>query len=91
MHGRVSVDIERATLGDLVEVLRSELDYGEEFSILNHGKNGQGEVVYDPDLEDNLSKKLRDITNNLDYITIVDEDDVDQDPRVNLELFFVER
>ncbi|KAJ5388732.1 hypothetical protein N7509_011273 [Penicillium cosmopolitanum] len=73
------------------ELLRSELDYGEEFSILNHGKNGQGEVVYDPDLEDNLSKKLRDITNNLDYITIVDEDDVDQDPRVNLELFFVER
>lgn len=91
MHGRVSVDAEHATLGDLIKVLRSELDYGEEMSILNHKGNGQGEVIYDLDLEDNLPKRLRDITNNLDYITIVDEDDVDQDPRVNLELFFVER
>ncbi|CAI7675925.1 unnamed protein product [Penicillium pancosmium] len=91
VHGRVSVDSERATLGDLIEVLRSELDYGEELSILNHGGNGQGEVVYDPDLEDNLSARLQDITNNLDYITVVDEDDVDKVPRVNLELFFVER
>lgn len=87
----MSVDSERATLGDLIEVLRSELDYGEELSILNHGGNGQGEVVYDPDLEDNLSARLQDITNNLDYITVVDEDDVDKVPRVNLELFFVER
>lgn len=91
VHGRVSVDPERATLGDLVEVLRSELDYGEELSIMNNKGNGKGEVIYDPDLEDNLSKKLPDITNDLDFITIVDEDDQDQDPRVNLELFFVKR
>lgn len=91
VHGRVSFDPERATLGDLVEVLRSELDYKEELSIVSHGQNKEGRVIYDPDFEENLPNKLEDYTNNSNYLTISDEDDMDQDPRVNIELFFVER
>lgn len=71
----------------MVGLLRSELNYGEEFSIVNDKK----EVIYDPDLDDNISKKLRDVTNDFHYVTILDEDDQDQDPRTTLELFFVER
>lgn len=87
VHGKAFVDNERATLSDLVGLLRSELNYGEEFSIVNDKK----EVIYDPDLDDNISKKLRDVTNDFHYVTILDEDDQDQDPRTTLELFFVER
>lgn len=53
--------------------------------------NDKKEVIYDPDLDDNISKKLRDVTNDFHYVTILDEDDQDQDPRTTLELFFVER
>ncbi|KAJ5097975.1 ubiquitin-like activating enzyme [Penicillium argentinense] len=88
-HGRVAADQERATLGDLVEILRSDLEYGEELSIVNSA----GQVIYDPDLEENLTRKLSEpaITNGFSFLTIRDEDDQDQDPRVNLDLFFVER
>jgi ubiquitin-like 1-activating enzyme E1 B len=88
-HGRVAADRERATLGDLVEILRSDLEYGEELSIVNSA----GQVIYDPDLEENLTRKLSEpaITNGFSFLTIRDEDDQDQDPRVNLDLFFVER
>lgn len=87
VHGKVFVDPGRATLSDLIELLRSELHYGEEFSIVNNKK----EVIYDPDFDDNVSKKLRDVTNDLNYVTVLDEDDQDQDPRTTLELFFAER
>ena len=49
-------------------------------------------MIYDPDLEDNLSKKLQDLgIGNQSFLTIVDEDDQDKDPRVNLELVIVQR
>jgi ubiquitin-like 1-activating enzyme E1 B len=80
------VDLEQATVDDLVEgVLRQQLGYGEEFSIsTNLG------TIYDPDLEDNLPKKLASLGVTSDsFITIVDEED--EEPRVNLELRVVER
>lgn len=74
------MDPKRATLSNLVEdVLRSQLGYGEEFSISN-----ELGTIYDPDLEDNLPKKLLDLgVKDESFLTVVDEDD---EPRVNLEL-----
>ncbi|KAJ5811388.1 ubiquitin-like activating enzyme [Penicillium riverlandense] len=84
-RGRVMVDPARATLQDLVEgVLRLELGYGEELSVLR-----DSEVIYDPDLEDNLAKKLSDFDLGKDsFVTVIDDED---EPRVNVELVFVER
>lgn len=78
--GRVIMDAERATLNDLVEgVLRTHLGYGEEFSV-----STELGTIYDPELDDNLPKKLSDLgVKNESFITVVDEDD---EPRVNLDL-----
>jgi ubiquitin-like 1-activating enzyme E1 B len=80
------VDVEKATLSDLVEdILRLELGYSDEISV-----NTEAGVIYDPDLEDNLPKRLEELgIENEVIVTVVDEDD-DQ-PRVNLELLIVER
>lgn len=60
-------------------MLRSQLGYGEELSISN-----EIGTIYDPDLDDNLPKKLEDLGVKYDsFLTVVDEDD---EPRVNLEL-----
>ncbi|EEH48926.2 E1 ubiquitin-activating protein UBA2 [Paracoccidioides brasiliensis Pb18] len=85
-QGKISVDLERATLNDLVEdLLRGQLGYGEELSI-----NNQIGTIYDPDLDDNLPKKLKDLgVMNDSFITVVDEED--DDTRVNLELLVSER
>ncbi|KAL1959145.1 hypothetical protein VTO42DRAFT_2932 [Malbranchea cinnamomea] len=85
VHGKIYVDPEKATLNDLVEgVLRMKLGYGEEFSI-----NSDLGTIYDPDLEDNLSRKLTDLGVKSDtFVTVIDEDD---SPRVNLELLVAER
>lgn len=79
--GRVTIDPKRATINDLVDdVLRSQLGYGEEFSV-----NTELGTVYDPDLEDNLPKKLVDVgVRSESFLTVVD--DTDDQPRVNLEL-----
>lgn len=60
-------------------MLRSQIGYGEELSISN-----EIGTIYDPDLDDNLPKKLEDLGVKYDsFLTVVDEDD---EPRVNLEL-----
>ena len=73
----------RATLNDLVEnLLRKQLEYGEEFSI-----NTEQGTIYDPDLDDNLPKKLSDLgVEYSSFVTVIDEDD---QPRVNLQLVVV--
>ncbi|KAJ9244783.1 hypothetical protein DTO169E5_1164 [Paecilomyces variotii] len=80
-QGRVFYDPEKATLKDLVEgILRSNLGYGEEFSVTTDLG-----TIFDPDLEDNLPKKLSELgVKNESFITVVDEED--DEPRVNLEL-----
>ncbi|EDN08426.1 conserved hypothetical protein [Histoplasma mississippiense (nom. inval.)] len=85
-QGRVSIDLERATLDDLVQdVLRGQLGYGEELSI-----NNQMGTIYDPDLDDNLPKKLKDLgVSNDSFLTVVDEED--ENTRVNLDLLVSER
>ncbi|EFQ97018.1 SUMO-activating enzyme subunit uba-2 [Nannizzia gypsea CBS 118893] len=83
---KIFINPEIATLNDLVEkVLRLELGYGEELSVSN-----QIGTIYDPDLEDNLSKKLSELGVEKDsFITVVDEED--ENPRVNLEILVSER
>lgn len=87
VRGGLSVD-PSATLQDLVkDVLQQELGYTEEMSVLTD----EG-VIYDPDLEDNLPKKLSELgIKNDSALTIIDEDDIEKDPRVNLEFWVVER
>lgn len=84
-QSKVIVDTTRATLEDLVEgVLKSELGYGEELSVSS--KIG---VLYDPDLKDNLPKRLSDLGLKADdFITIVDDED---EPRIDLRLWILER
>ncbi|KAF3385297.1 Ubiquitin-activating enzyme E1-like [Penicillium rolfsii] len=87
VRGDLSVD-PNATLQDLVEgVLLQELGYTEEMSILlDEG------IIYDPEMEDNLPKKLSELGVKSDSSLIIkDEDDQDKDPRVDLEFRVVER
>lgn len=80
------VDPGRATLNDLVEdILKTQLGYGDEFSI-----NNEVGTLYDPDLDDNLSKKFSDLGVKSDsFITVIDDED--ENPRVNLSLAILEK
>ncbi|KAL3455444.1 hypothetical protein BJX64DRAFT_295036 [Aspergillus heterothallicus] len=82
-HAKIKIDLGRATLKELVEdILRQQIGYGEEFSV-----NTEQGTIYDPDLEDNLPKKLSELgIKASSFITVVDEDD---EPRVNLQLVVV--
>ncbi len=69
------------TLGQLVELLKAKVGYGEDFSIAT----GMG-VVYDPDLEDNLEKSLGEVgisVESSEFITVTDDGD---DAKVDLVL-----
>ncbi|KAL1985382.1 hypothetical protein VTN96DRAFT_7943 [Rasamsonia emersonii] len=84
--GRIFVDLEHATLNDLIEdILRQQLGYGDEFSV-----STDAGTIYDPDLDDNLPKKLTDLGLKAEsLIRVIDEED--EEPRVNLELLVSER
>ncbi|KAL9602487.1 MAG: hypothetical protein Q9219_001780 [cf. Caloplaca sp. 3 TL-2023] len=84
-HSRLTIDPSRAILNDLVEdVLQSKLGY-REFSI-----NNEVGTLYDPDLDDNLSKKFSELGVKGDsFLTIVDDDD--ENPHVNLSLTVSEK
>ena len=80
----INLDIERATLKDFTDgILKDQLGYSDEFSVTT--KQG---LIFDPDLEDNLEKKLSTLNVRQDtFLTVVDEDD---DPRVNVHFAVVE-
>jgi ubiquitin-like 1-activating enzyme E1 B len=86
MQSRLVIDPARATLRNLVEdVLKDQLEYGDEFSV-----NNEVGILYDPELDDNLSKKFSELGVKTDsFLTIVDEDD--DNPRVNLSLSISEK
>ena len=86
MSSTLIVDPSRATLNDLVEdVLRSQLGYGDELTI-----NNEVGTLYDPDLDDNLSKKFGDLGVRADsFLTVIDDDE--ENPRVNLSLAILEK
>lgn len=77
---RAYVDLEKATLNDLVEhLIKTNLGYGEkDFAISN-----EVGILYDPDETDNLEKKLSELGIKSDsFLTITDEDD--EEPFVNV-------
>lgn len=91
----------RATLSDLVEMLRIDLGYGEEFSV-----NTEAGLLYDIDETENLGKKFSELglslcktylkmCSNFDtgirddtFLTVIDDDE--EEPRVNLILIIQE-
>ncbi|KAL9034502.1 MAG: hypothetical protein Q9180_005370 [Flavoplaca navasiana] len=86
MSSRLVVDPSRATLNHLVQdILKSDLGYGDEISI-----NNEVGTLYDPDLEDNLSKRFSELGVGPDsFLTIIDDDE--ENPRVNLSLSISEK
>ena len=80
------IDKARATLNDLVEdVLKVQLGYGEEFSVTN-----EVGTLYDPELDDNLSKKLSDLGIKADsFLTVIDDEE--DNPRVNVSFSICEK
>ena len=83
---RVKIDSEQATLRNLVEdILKGQLGYNtDEITVMNE----QG-IVYDPDMEDNLDKKLVEDLGISDakFVTVKDDEEVDgQDPRLDLQI-----
>lgn len=79
------IDPERATLNHLVQdVLQHQLGY-REFSI-----NNEVGTLYDPDLDDNLSKKFSELGVQADSFLTVIDDDV-ENPHVNLSLSISEK
>lgn len=80
-HVRVQIDLSRATLRHFVEgLLKEKLGYTDEVAV-----STDAGVIYDPDLDDNLDKRLSDLGVSKDgTITVTDEEDVDA--RVNLVL-----
>lgn len=86
MQSKLVVDPARATLNHLVEdVLKTQLGYGDEFSV-----NNEVGTLYDPELDDNLPKKIRDLGINGDsFLTVIDDDE--ENPRVNLSLSVLEQ
>ena len=85
-QARLTIDPERATLNNLVDdVLKKQLGYGEEITI-----NNDVGTIYDPDLDDNLQKRFKDIGVKSDsFITVIDDED--ENPRVNLSLSITEK
>ncbi|KAK1811532.1 E1 ubiquitin-activating protein uba2 [Friedmanniomyces endolithicus] len=65
-----SSDAAEATLQELVDLLKEKVGY-EEFAITT-----EAGIIYDPDLEDNLEKPLKDyVTHGNGFITVSDEGD----------------
>lgn len=86
IQSRLVIDPTRATLRNLVDdVLKDQLQYGDELSV-----NNDVGILYDPDLDDNLSKKFTDLGIKADsFLTVVDEDE--DNPRVNLSFSIAEK
>lgn len=77
----LNIDADRATVRDLVRgLLQGQLGYSEELSV-----STDAGIIYDPDLDDNLDKKLTDLGVKQDgFITIKDEED--EQPRADVSL-----
>lgn len=86
MSSTLVIDPDRATLNDLVEdILKTQLGYGDEFSI-----NNEIGTLYDPDLDDNVLKKFSDLGVKADsFLTVIDDDE--ESPRINLSLAILEK
>lgn len=67
----LAVDTKRAKLGDLVDTLKSRLNYGEDFSIKR-----DADLLYDVDEDIHLDKKFQELGLKADsFVTVSDEAD----------------
>jgi len=79
---RLQIDPAATTLKDLVdEILKSKLGYGDEISVLS-----EKGLIYDPDMDDNLEKKLDELEVKPGSFLTVKDDNDDETPRVDLQL-----
>ncbi|MCJ1311924.1 E1 ubiquitin-activating protein uba2 [Agyrium rufum] len=87
-HCELVVDTNRATLGDLVDgVLKTQLGYGEELTV-----NNDVGTLYDPELDDNLTKRFADLgLKDQSFLTVIDDDDDGKLNRVNLSLSITQK
>ena len=78
---RLEIDPARATIKDLLDdVLKEELEYGEELTIMNDVG-----PLYDHYDDDNVDKKFTELDiKDGSFLTVVDDDE--ENPRVNLQL-----
>ena len=81
VQAKLVVDPSKATLEQLVSgVLKDKLGYTDEISV-----STDAGVIFDPDLDDNLSKTLADLNINHDtFLTVIDQED--ENVKVNLVL-----
>lgn len=69
-------------------MLQGELDYNTSEMTIRIDEG----IIYEPEMEDNLPRKLSELGIKSDtFLTVIDQDDFENDPRVNLELRVVER
>ncbi|KAF2261929.1 ubiquitin-activating enzyme E1 3 [Lojkania enalia] len=81
----LTVDASRATLNDLVKLLKTQLGYGEEFSI-----HSEASLLYDPEEDQNMPKTFDELDLKQDrFVTVIDE--ADEDTKVNLVFFISEK
>jgi ubiquitin-like 1-activating enzyme E1 B len=79
---RLRVDADKATLKDLVEeVLKTKLAYSDQISIMS-----EKGLIYDPDLEDNLERKLTELGIAEGSFLVIKDDEDGDTPRVDLQL-----
>lgn len=89
----LEIDLNRATLGDLVNVyLKEQLGYSEDISILTD------QLLFDPDFDDNLENELVNMgVKEGTFVTVIDETEEPSGqhepilPRVNLVLAIVDK
>lgn len=82
-YAMLRVDLRRATLQNLVDLLKKELSYSDEIAVSRDG----GGLLYDVEEDVNLPKKLDEIgVGEAAFVTITDEAD---EPRVDLMLSIV--
>lgn len=71
-------DLSRTTVDDVIQILKTEFNYRDEFSV-----SSEAGILYDPELDDNLSKKLSELGVEAgSFLTITDEED--DNPRVDV-------
>ena len=76
-YSSLLVDMSRATVDDIVNILRLDLHYSE-FSV-----TADADLLYDPDFEDNLKTKFSQLgVTNKSFLTIKDEGD--DNPRADV-------
>lgn len=88
----LEIDLSRATLGDLVNYVRKELNYGDEISVLTD------QLLFDPDFDDNVENELAKMgVKDGTFITVMDDNEEEGDdgeslePRVNLVIAVVNK